>query len=102
MYVSILQRIVVKLARHNVRPLQSRADLNTRKANSGILPVQKQARIVSRFSAATDVGLGAGIRQTDQEIWPQLGSDCATAVWSGSCHRGPRAMFRQLPEGDTL
>ena len=98
MCFSILQRIAVRLACRSGRPLQSRADRNTRKANSGILSVQQQAR----FRTATDMGLDAGIRQTYQEIWPQLGSDCATAVWSGSCHRGRRALFRQLPEGDTL
>jgi hypothetical protein len=98
MCLSILQRIAVRLARRSGRPLQSRADHSTRKSDSGTAPVQEQPR----FVAATGMGLDAGSRQTDQEIWPQLGSDCATAVWSGSCHRGPRAMSRQLPQGDTL
>jgi hypothetical protein len=98
MCVSILQRTAVRLARRNGKPLQSRANHNTRKASSGILPVRQQAR----FGTATDMGLDAGVGQTDQEIWPQPGSDCVTAVWSGRCQRGPRAMFPPLPEGDTL
>lgn len=102
MCVLILQRIAVSLARRGGKPLQSRADHNTRKANSGILPSQEPARLSRRFGAATESGFDTGIRRTNQEIWPQLGSDCATAVWSGSCHRGPRVIFRQLPQGDTL
>ncbi len=102
MCVLILQRIAVGLAHRSGKPLQSRADHNNRKANPGILPRQEQTHLSRRFGAVTEVGFDAGIRRTNQKIWPQLGSDCATAVWSGSCHRGSRAMFRQLSQGDTL
>jgi hypothetical protein len=102
MGIPILQRIAVSPSRHNGKPLQSRADQNTRKADSGVLASQEQAHRFTRCATAAEPGFGDGRRQTDQEIWPQLGSNCLTAVWSGSCRKSPRAMLRRLPEGDTL
>lgn len=102
MGIPILQRIAVSPLRRNGKPLQSRANHNTRKADSGVLAIQEQVHKFMRCVTATELGLGDGRRQTDQEIWPQLGSNCLTAVWSGSCRRSPRAIFRRLPEGDNL
>lgn len=102
MFVSILQRIVVRPMRRSGEPLQSRADHNTRKADSGVLPSQELAHKFKRCVTVTFECFDAGRRQTNQEIWPQLGPDCPTAVWSGSCRRGPRAISWRLPEGDTL
>ncbi len=102
MGIPILQRIAVRASCRGGKPLQSRADHNTRKADSGVLASQEQVQTFMRCVTAAEWGLGDGRRQTDQEIWPQLGSNCLTAVWSGSCRKSPRAIFRWLPEGDTL
>jgi hypothetical protein len=102
MGIPILQRIAVIASRRNGKPLQSRADQNTRKADSGVHAIQEQVHRFTRCATAAEPGLGDGRRQTDQEIWPQLGLNCLIAVWSGSCRRSPRAIFRRLPEGDNL
>lgn len=102
MCASILHRMTASSAHRRGEPLQSRADHNTRKADSGVLPSQQLVHKVQRCVTATNAFLGAGRRQTNQEIWPQLGPDCPKAVWSVSCRRGPRAIYRRLPEGDIL
>lgn len=102
MFVSILQRIVVRLTHRDGEPLQSRADHNTRKAESGVLPGPELAKQLKRCIAVAFEFFEAGSRQTNQEIWHQLGPDCPTAVWPGSRRRGPRAISRLLPKGDTL
>lgn len=102
MGIAILLRIAVSPSRRNGKPLQSRADQNTRKSDSEVFASLEQVHQFRRCITATESGLANGSRQTDQEIWPQLGSNCLTAVWSGSCRRSPRAILRRLPEGDTL
>ena len=104
MFVSILQRFVFWVSQGAGEPLQSRADQNTRKiesgGQSGIKPVKK--RVEGRDLAVFRTGKQR-IRQTNQEIWLQLGLDCRTAaVWPGSRPRGLRAVPRLLSRGDTL
>ena len=79
MFVSILQLFVCRVIQLAGEPLQSRADQNTRKAESG-----------------------DQCRQTNQEIWQQEGSNCTAAVWPGSRHRNLKAVPVQLSRGDTL
>lgn len=100
MFVSILQRFVLRVSQRAGQPLQSRADQNTRKAESGGVPGIKPAkkRLEDRFLAV----FRTGGRQTNQEIWQQLGLDCVAAVWPGSRRRGLRAAPRLLSRGDTL
>ena len=100
MFVSILQRFVLRVSQRAGEPLQSRAGQNTRIAESGGLPGLKPAkkRVEDRFLAV----FRRGGRQTNQEIWQQLGLDCAAAVWPGSCRGGLRAAPRLLSRGDTL
>jgi hypothetical protein len=100
MCASILQRMTARSAHRSGEPLQSPADHNTRKADSGILSIQPLAHKLKRCVAATERFFDAGRRRTNQEIWPQLEPDCPIAVWSASCRRGPRAIYRRLPEGD--
>lgn len=102
MGIAILQRIAASRSHRHGKPLQSRADQNTRKADSGVFASRGQVHKFRRCVAATESGLANGSRQTDQEIWPQLGSNCLTAVWSGSCRRSPSAILRRLLEGDAL
>ena len=103
MFVSILQRFVFWVSQRAGEPLQSRAGQNTRKAESGGLSGLKPARkrVEDRFSAVFRTGK-RHIRQTNQEIWQQLGLDCAAAVWPGSRRGGLRAAPRLLSRGDTL
>jgi hypothetical protein len=103
MFVSILQRFVFWVSQGAGEPLQSRADQNTRKAESGGQSGEKPAkkRVEDRVLAVFRTGKQR-IRQTNQEIWQQLGLDCAAAVWPGSRRRGLRAVPRLLSRGDTL
>src|SRR3954466_10177349 len=104
MFVSILQLFVFRVAQGAGEPLQSRADQNTRKiklgGQSGTKPATK--RVENRVLALFRTGKRQ-IRQTNQEIWQQLGLDrCAAVVWPGSRRGGPRAVPGLLPRGDTL
>jgi hypothetical protein len=104
MFVSILQRFVFWVSQGAGEPLQSRADQNTRKTESGGQSGSKPAkkRVEDRVLAVFRTGKRQ-TRQTNQEIWQQLGLDCCTAaVWPGSRRRGPRAVPRLLSRGDTL
>ena len=101
MFVSILQRFVFWVSQGAGEPLQSRADQNTRKTESGRQPGTKPAkkRVEDRVLAV----FRTGRRRTNQENWQQLGLDCRTAaIWPGSRRRGPRAVPRLLSRGDTL
>ena len=101
MFVSILQRFVSRVSQAAGEPLQSRADQNTRKTESGGQSGTKPAkkRVEDRVAAV----FRTGRRRTNQENWQQLGLDCcAAAVWPGSRRRGPRAVPRLLSRGDTL
>ena len=102
MFVSILQRFSLSVLPCAAEPLQSRADQNTRKAESGGQPSQKLAQKVKHCIAVAFEFLATGRRQTNQDIWHQLGSDCPTAVWPESRRRDPRAIPKLLPRGDTL
>ncbi len=92
MFVSILQRFVFCLLRCAGQPLQSRADQNTRKAESGGQP---GGNLPERRVKVAE----AGRRHTNQEIWQQLKPGCLTAVWPGV---GLGAIPRLLPRGETL
>lgn len=83
MFVSILQRFVCRVIQLAGEPLQSRADQNTRSIESG-------------------APLRTGMRQTNQEIWQQEGSDRVAAVWPGSRLRALKVVPVQLSRGDTL
>lgn len=100
MFVSILQRFVPRVLRQAAQPLQSRADQNTRKINSGGQPGTKSA--TKRIETHPGEVFEAGRRQTNQEIWQQVGLNCAAAVWPGSRRGGPWAIPGLLPRGDTL
>lgn len=102
MFVSILQRFSPSVLPCAAEPLQSRADQNTRKTKSGGQPNQKPAKKVKRYITAAFEFFETGRRQTNQEIWHQLGLDCPTAVWPESSRRDPRAIPKLLPRGDTL
>lgn len=102
MLVSILQRFSPSVLPCAAEPLQSRADQNTRKAESGGQPSQKMANKAKRGIAVAFACLETGRRQTNQDIWHQLGLDCPTAVWPESRRRDPRAIPKLLPRGDTL
>ena len=103
MFVSILQRFIFWVSQRAGEPLQSRADQNTRKTKSGGGPGSKPAkkRVEDRFLAVFRTG-GRQARQTNQEIWQQLGLDCVAAVRPGSRRRGLKAVPRLLSRGDTL
>lgn len=61
MFVSILQRFGFRVSQHAGEPLQSRADQNTRKAESGGLPDRKQGKqgASSVKVASVDIGKAA-------------------------------------------
>jgi len=101
MFVSILQRFIFWVSQRAVEPLQSRADQNTQKielgGQSGKKPIKKRVEdlVIAIF--------GTGRRQTNQEIWQQLGLECCTAaIRPGSRHGGLRAVPGPLSRGDTL
>ena len=107
MFVSILQLFGFWVSQGAGEPLQSRAGQNTRKielgGQSGKKPAKK--RVENRFLAVFGTGKRRmrQTRQTNQEIWQQLGLDrCAAAVWPGNCHGGSRAIPRLFSRGDTL
>lgn len=96
MFVSILQRFVFRKSQRAGEPLQSRADPNTRKVESGGQPDKKQVK--SRANMASEMGKAA-------DKPGNLASGRAgltAAVWPESRCRGPRAIPRLLPRGDTL
>lgn len=106
MFVSILQRFICRVIQLAGEPLQSRADQNTREIESGGQSGKKPAknrfaRFESRFVGAFRAGKQQ-VRQTNQEIWQQVGSDCAAAVWPGSCLRALKVVPVQLSRGDIL
>jgi hypothetical protein len=94
MFVSILQRFVCRVIQLGGEPLQSRADQNTRKTESGGQSSKKPLK--KRLKN------WIGIRQTNQEIWQQEGLNCSKAVWPGSRLRAPQVVRVQLSRGDTL
>lgn len=103
MFVSILQRFVCRVIQLAGEPLQSRADQNTRKMESGGQPGKKTAK--NRFMPFENHFIGVfltGMRQTNQEIWQQEGLNCFEAVWPGSRLRVLKVVPEQLSRGDTL
>lgn len=100
MFVSILQRFASRMLWLVGQPLQSRADQNTRNTQPGRQPGTKPA--TKPVESRPGVVFEAGRRQTNQEIWQQVGLDCAAAVWPGSRREGSRAVQGLLSRGDTL
>lgn len=103
MFVSILQLFVCRVIQLAGEPLQSRADQNTRKIESGDQPGKKTAK--NRFMPFENRLMGVfltGMRQTNQEIWQQEGLNCFEAVWPGSRLRALKVVPVQLSRGDTL
>ena len=100
MFVSILQRFVLRVVRLAGQPLQSRADQNTRKVKSGGQSGTKPA--TKQVESRLRVDFRTGRRQTNQEIWQQVGLNCVAVVWPGSRRGGPRAISGLLSRGDTL
>lgn len=103
MFVSILQLFVCRVIQLAGEPLQSRADQNTRKIKSGGQPGKKPAkkRFTSYESRLTGVFM-TGVRQTNQEIWQQVGPGRKRAIWPGSRHGALNVVPGQLSRGDTL
>ncbi|WP_139237383.1 hypothetical protein [Polaromonas sp. YR568] len=103
MFVSILQRFVCRVIQLAGEPLQSRADQNTRKIESGDPSSRKPAK--KRFMSLENHFVGVfmtGVRQTNQEIWQQEGPNRTAAVWPGSRLRALKVVPGQLSRGDTL
>jgi hypothetical protein len=103
MFVSILQLFICRVIQLAGEPLQSRADQNTRKIESGDQSSKKPAK--KRFMPFENRFVGifmTGMRQTNQEIWQQEGSNCSEAVWPGSRPRALKVVPVQLSRGDTL
>jgi hypothetical protein len=110
MFVSILQRFICRVIQLAGEPLQSRADQNTRKIESGDQSSTKAAKkrlknwvgpFGSHFVGAFMTGKQQ-VRQTNQEIWQQEGLNCFEAVWPGSRLRVLKMVPEQLSRGDTL
>ncbi|MBW8722680.1 MAG: hypothetical protein JF626_12695 [Polaromonas sp.] len=106
MFVSILQLFVCRVIQLAGEPLQSRADQNTRKIESGGQSSKKPAkkRLMSFENHFVGVFMTGKqqVRQTNQEIWQQEGLNCSEAVWPGSCLRALKVVPVQLSRGDTL
>jgi hypothetical protein len=107
MFVSILQLFVYRVIQLAGEPLQSRADQNTRKIESGDQSSTKPAkkRLKNWVEPFENHFVGAfmtGTRQTNQEIWQQEGLNCFEAVWPGSRLRALKVVPVQLSRGDTL
>jgi hypothetical protein len=60
------------------KPLQSRADQNTRKSESGGQP--KKNRFISWAESRVKAVSQAGATQTHQIIWHQAGPGCPAAI----------------------
>lgn len=111
MIVSLSQRLVSAAVARIEGPLQSRADHNTRKPESGGRPERNEARgradkgaegrMQETRSVQTirAVSRNGAARQTHQEIWQQLGPNCLKAVWQRA---GAGSIPRPLPRGETL
>ena len=95
MQVSILPGLLFSSAPRTGKPLQSRADQNTRKSESGSQPEKKQPAswAESRVKAVSS----AGPAQTHQIIWHQVGPGCPTAVRQRS---GPGNIPGPVPRGE--
>jgi hypothetical protein len=96
MKASVLSRLLFNSAGRMDQPLQSRADQNTRKAESGSQPEKKQFMkwTASRVKAAY-LAVSA---QTHQIIWYQPKLDCHTAARQKS---GPGGIPKPFSRGES-
>jgi hypothetical protein len=96
MSISISQGFLFSPAGRASEPLQSRADQNTRKSESGSQPEKNQ--FTPWAETRVKVGLLAGPAQTAQIIWHQVGPDGPTAIRQRS---GPGRYPGPVPRGET-
>ena len=96
MFVSILQRFVFRASQRDSEPLQSRADQNTRKAESGGSPDKKQGERESRVKT-TPVAAGKVADKPGDLATARVGlSDSSLA------RKRSGVIPRLLPRGETL
>ncbi|MBH1957506.1 MAG: hypothetical protein I8H70_02310 [Burkholderiales bacterium] len=95
MNVSILPGLFFNSMHCSGEPLQSRADQNTRKIESGGQP--EKNRPIQRAESRVKVASWAGPAQTHQIIWHQTGPECQKAIRQRS---GLEAYSGPLPRGE--
>ncbi|MBH2008976.1 MAG: hypothetical protein I8H71_04655 [Xanthomonadaceae bacterium] len=96
MKVSILPGLFFNSMLRAGKPLQSRADQNTRKTESGSQPEKDQ--LTPWAERRVKVASLAGSAQTHQIIWHQIGPECPTAIRQRS---GLEHYSGPLPRGET-
>ncbi|MEO5660836.1 MAG: hypothetical protein ABIQ90_13735 [Polaromonas sp.] len=92
---SICPKLLFSLAQHIGQPLQSRADQNTRKPESGCQPEKKQ--LTQWAENRVKVGFWAGSALTYQNIWHQARPGCPMAVRQRS---GSGSYPKPVPRGE--